>query len=404
MARNRRRVGEGPEAVALALVDKAREVRRKAERLKRVAHEAQVREALSRVELTSALHASLVARAELAGRLRAEAYEVFRMRSRPSPLRRHNRLSRMFDKLLSRLGSFGQAMVIARSGLWRGTGRPLHDLRHMAAYARRGANPDVAPLAPLDQRWYLATYPDVAAARAAPLVHYLVTGFVEGRSPHPLFDDAHYRSQQAADLAATSVSPLEHYRRVGWALGASPHPLFDVAYYLGQAPAVEPGEDLLSHYLRQGAAAGLSPHPLFNPAWYIQSAKGAVSGPPLVHYLAGGWREGFRAHPLVASLWYAERHPEAVERGRDPLTHFVVAGAAAGFSPSPWFDLPHYVAARGAALAPGRNPLVDYLQGGAWAVLEPKPGFPSAAYMAGHPELVRLGLTPLEHWARLAIR
>src|SRR5207237_2798860 len=102
-APNRRRVEEGPEAVALALVDKAREVRRKAERLKRVGHEAQTREAVSRTELTGALHVSLIARAELAARLRHEAFEVFLMRARPGRLRRHNRLSRLVDKGLSRL-------------------------------------------------------------------------------------------------------------------------------------------------------------------------------------------------------------------------------------------------------------------------------------------------------------
>jgi len=51
-------------------------------------------------------------------------------------------------------------------------------------------------------------------------------------------------------------------------------------------------------------------------------------------------------------------------------------------------------------LPPGVNPLVDYLQGGAWTVAESRPGFPTAAYLAATPELVRQGLTPLEHWAR----
>ena len=134
----------------------------------------------------------------------------------------------------------------------------------------------------------------------------------------------------------------------------------------------------------------------------MERAKGASSGPPLAHFLTRGWREGISPHPLVSPLWYAERHPDVAAQGFDPLTHFVVVGAAAGFSPSPWFDLPHYVAARGGALQ--GNPLIDYLQGGAWEVSEPKPGFPTAAYMAGHPELVRAGLTPLEHWARLGIR
>ena len=59
---------------------------------------------------------------------------------------------------------------------------------------------------------------------------------------------------------------------------------------------------------------------------------------------------------------------------------------------------------RGEALAAQANPLVDYLQGGAWAVVEARPGFPTAAYLAATPELVRQGVTPLEHWARRQAR
>jgi hypothetical protein len=35
---------------------------------------------------------------------------------------------------------------------------------------------------------------------------------------------------------------------------------------------------------------------------------------------------------------------------------------------------------------------------------EARPGFPTAAYLASRPELARLGVTPLEHWARRAGR
>ena len=60
--------------------------------------------------------------------------------------------------------------------------------------------------------------------------------------------------------------------------------------------------------------------------------------------------------------------------------------------------------ARGEDLGPDVNPLVDYLLGGAWAVAESRPGFPTAAYLAQSPDLVAEGLTPLEHWARKALK
>jgi len=389
-----------------AMLDKARAVTAKVGRLSRdfagahrLAQQAQVREALTRTELTLALTESLAARAELEARLRDQAVAAFQARG-GGRLRRHNRLSRLLDRILARLWSPGQALVIARSGVWRGTGRPLHDLRHMAAYARRGANPSVAPLTAMDQPWYLETNADVATAGSAPLVHYLVVGGREGRDPGPLFHSAWYGRQNAVELAATSVTPLEHYVRVGASRGLSPHPAFDPAHYLAQAPVLAPGDEPLAHYLREGWHTGLSPHPLFDPAWYAEQAPDTGGQPPLAHYLATGWKAGLSPHPLFDPRWYVEQHPGVAESGMEPLTHFLSNGGFEGASPSPWFDLPAYVEARGEALAPGVHPLIDYLRGGAWAVAEARPGFPTAAYVATRPGLVRRGVTPLEHWAR----
>ncbi|MDZ4370703.1 MAG: hypothetical protein U1C74_04690 [Phenylobacterium sp.] len=125
--------------------------------LRRVAHDAQVREALTRTELSLALFEAAAARTDLESRLRDSALAAWRRIARRRPARRHNRLSKLLDRLLARLGSLGQAIVIARSGVWRSSGRPVHDLRHMAAYARRRANPAVAPLAPFGQASYLTT-------------------------------------------------------------------------------------------------------------------------------------------------------------------------------------------------------------------------------------------------------
>lgn len=384
------------------VLEKARAVARKADGLRRVAHDAQVREAVTRAELSQALHEALAARAALAGRLRATALSAYRAAAgAPARVRRHGRVSRRFDRLLARLGSLGQALVIARSGLWKGEGRPLHDLRHMAAYARRGPNAAVAPLAAFDQAHYVASNPDVAGGRTAPLVHYLLAGGLEGRAPHSLFDEGHYRRTYAAELAGSGVTALEHYVRRGAALGFSPHPAFDLGHYLAQGPELARGEDPVAHYLREGWTRGLTPHPLFDPAWYVRQAGRSARGvPPLVHYLTEGWRAGRSPHPLFDPAWYLERHPDVAAAGLEPLTHFLVSGAAEGRSPGPWFDLAHYAAQRGDALAPGVNPLVDYLQGGAWAVAEPRPGFAAAAYLASRPELVREVVTPLEHWAR----
>jgi hypothetical protein len=365
----------------------------------RLAHEAQVREALTRTELTLALHEALTARAELEARLRERALATFAARG-ARPLRRRNRISRRIDRALARLGSLGQALVIARSGVWRGSGRPLHDLRHMAAYARRGPRADVAPLAPFDQAWYLAQNPDVAGARLAPLVHFLALGADEGRAPALLFDETWYRLRNGEELAATGLTGLEHYVRVGAVRGLDPHPLFDVAHYLAQVPALASWDDPVSHYVREGAQLGVSPHPLFDPAHYTAHAGDLGGVAPLTHYLTEGWRRGIAPHALFDPAWYVQQNPELAESGVEPLGHFITFGGAEARDPSPWFDSRAYLAARGEALGPGGNPLIDYLRGGAWRVAEPRPGFPTAAYIAARPDLARSGVTPLEHWAR----
>ena len=394
MARTRRRLTPGKDAPTAedaadpflpALVAKAGAVAAKVAVLqrdltgaRRLAHQAQVREALTRTELTMALNETLAARAELEGRLREATFAGYLARAGAIHLRRHPRLSRLLDRLLSRLGAWGQGLVIARSGVG-GSGL-------------------------FDAAGYRARYPDVAGQRASPLVHYLLFGAREGRDPHPLFDEAWYAAENAHELAATGLSGLEHYVRAGAARGRDPHPLFDIAHYLAQAPDLAPGENPLSHYLRAGAARGLSPHPLFDPAWYAGQVRGGADSPDLVHYLTVGWRAGWSPHPLFDPRWYLAQRRDAAAAGWEPLTHFVRIGAFEGCNPGPWFDLAHYAAERGAGLAPGVNPLIDYLRGGAWAVADARPGFPTAAYLASRPDLVRAGLTPLEHWARRADR
>ncbi|MFN9849911.1 MAG: hypothetical protein ACK56C_16280 [Alphaproteobacteria bacterium] len=381
------RAGEHPQASGLlhkarAVVERIGALKRDFDGAHRLAHEAEVREALTRSELSLAVQESMIQRAELEARLRGQAVAAHAARY-PSTTRRHNRLNQLADRILARLGPVGHAILIRRSGL--------------VSLPRSGSGL-------FDADWYLAANPDVVTRRLSPLVHYLTTGGREGRSPGPLFDDAYYRTEHAEGLAQTSLTPLEHYLRVGAAGATSPHPLFDPPHYLAQSPELARGEDPLSHYLREGGRLGLSPHPLFNVDWYVRQAPESADQPALLHYLAFGWRRGLSPHPLFDAAWYLEQWPDVAEAGIPPLLHFVARGGFEGRSPSPWFDLSYYVAARGADLPAGVNPVVDYLRGGAWKVSQAQPGAPTAAYIVARPEVIRAGLTPLEHWARRAIR
>lgn len=389
------------DGIPLGLMEKARTLTARTGWMKegfdgalRLAGEAQHREALLRAELTVALHESMSDRARLAARLEQMALSTHAVTARPGRLRRHNRLSRLFDRLLARLGPAGQALVISRSGVWDGhAGR-------IAAYVRRRADPAAQPETHLDQAWYLATYPDVARGRTAPLVHYLLSGGREGRAPGPLFDPGYYARNHAGDLAAHGVTPLEHYMVVGAARGFSPHPLFDPAHYLAQVGPLPAGEEPLAHYLREGWRTGARPHALFDPAWYLRRVGDIGEEPPLLHYLRQGWRKGISPHPLFDSRWYLDSYPDVAEAGIDPLTHFLRQGGVEHRNPGPWFDTRAYVEMRGGALAPDCNPLLDYVSGGAWEIEEIAPGLATAAYLSTRPDSAGSGLTPLEHWAR----
>jgi hypothetical protein len=77
-----------------------------------------------------------------------------------------------------------------------------------------------AAAAIFDRDWYVRAYPDVLASGADPLVHYMVFGAPEGRSPHPLFDPAYYTGLHPE----ARRNPLVHYAETGAAKRYATHP------------------------------------------------------------------------------------------------------------------------------------------------------------------------------------
>jgi hypothetical protein len=380
---------------------------------------AEVREAAARTQTTGGLIAALQGRSDLAAELRRMAWRRYFVAPRPykpveplppppesPPPYRGWRVWRSWSERTPWIPPPPPtpAEVLAHFDVWRPLSDGGPDRAAIEAYVAHGADPEAQPATLFDQTGYLKDYPDVAAEGTPPLLHYLLSGWREGRAFHPLFDATYYAERSADEAAAFDVSPLEHYARSGAAQGVSPHPLFDMIHYAAQGPELLRGEDMVSHYMRQGWAQGLSPHALFDPAWYVAQLDAPPHEPALLHYLRHGWRANLSPHPLFDPGWYLDQNPDVAEADAEPLRHFVLIGAAEGRNPSPWFDLPAYVKSRGDGLTSGDNPLVDYLQGGAWAVAEPRPGFATAAYVAANPELARRGVTPLEHWARRAPR
>jgi hypothetical protein len=78
-----------------------------------------------------------------------------------------------------------------------------HFLRHRTAGG-------VSPLPEFDPAFYLARYPDVAAAGVDPFEHFLLYGFREGRDPSADFDTKFYLHRYLD--GETDENPLLHYR------------------------------------------------------------------------------------------------------------------------------------------------------------------------------------------------
>ncbi|MCA3721043.1 hypothetical protein [Phenylobacterium sp.] len=350
-----------PEAVRLsAAVDAAGQ---RLAVLRAEVQRAETAEALIRLQLGEALAEALGARSLAEARLRASQFDRYRAAAfaHRGPDRR-NRLRRLAEKVLARLGAPGRTLVRARARL--GEGAALFD-------------PD----------WYAAQAPEPVGAD--PLAHYLVWGGDARLSPHPLFDSRFYADRNAAELARTGLTPLDHFLREGAAEGRDPHPLFSLEGYVAQAPELAAtGENPVLHYLRTGAARGLSPHPLFDPEW---------AGGDLVWYLTEGWRTGASPHPLFDPAW---RREQGLDDGEsEPLARFVLTARDTLESPGPYFNSRTYAEARGAAMDPSKDPLSDYLAGGAWAVLGPE-GLHPALALLDDPEAIRSGMTPAEALAR----
>ena len=164
---------------------------------------------------------------------------------------------------------------------------PIFDRVHWALAEGR------EPIGSFDRKYYLARYPDVAAAGINPLVHYVRHGRAAGRkgaADNPAFD-------LYQDLESVARSEL-----------------FDAGYYLRTNPDVGArGLDPLEHFLEVGVWEGKRPNPDFDPDSYRKQFLGVTDSGvnPLVHYiLAEEARAGIRfPKPTSTSTSLTQCHP-----------------------------------------------------------------------------------------------
>ncbi|HTI01648.1 MAG TPA: glycosyltransferase [Acidisoma sp.] len=119
-----------------------------------------------------------------------------------------------------------------------------------------------------DRAWYVARYPDIAAADLDPLLHFIRFGLTEQRDPNRFFDGAWYLENHP-DVSASGYHPLKHYMELGAQSLRRPHPNFDAAWYVSQHP--EAAGNPLIYHLRVGFAAGYPTEKTLNIGDYLPS-------------------------------------------------------------------------------------------------------------------------------------
>ena len=272
-----------------------------------------------------------------------------------------------------------------------GAGKPLEAAAWAASFGASsgsaspggGATPAPAGAAgdPLfDAAYYLARNPDVKAAGVDPLLHYLVSGWKEGRNPSALFDTSYYLKQNP-DVAAAGVNPLLHFEAYGWKEGRDPSLVFSDAKYLAANPDVKAaGVDPLLHYVTYGQAEGrmaflpggtAAADPLVDAAFYDKQLGATLipDGPAAqqqaaASYDATGWRKGLNPDALFDTRYYLARNPDVAAAGIDPLRHYEQYGWREGRDPSAGFSGGKYLAAYPDVRAAGLDPLLHYVQHG----------------------------------------
>ena len=122
----------------------------------------------------------------------------------------------------------------------------------------------------VDANWYVARYPDVAAASIDPLHHYINFGINEERDPNRFFETAWYKKKYP-DVAASGMSPLLHYLLFGAREGRNPHPRFDAVFYVNQHP--EAANNPLLYHIETGEARGWPTEEPLHIADYLPCAR-----------------------------------------------------------------------------------------------------------------------------------
>ncbi len=171
-----------------------------------------------------------------------------------------------------------------------------------------------------DAAYYLENSPDVRAAGADPLVHFIDYGWRERRRPSPEFDTALYLQEQP-EVELAGQNPLLHL------------------LYTSRA---RPDAAALAYVETNAALAGrlqverrlIETSGLFDAEYYLREIGGAIESDPVTHYCRIGWKQKRSVGPKFDAPWYVSNYSDVETAGLNPLLHYITHGAAEGRRPS----------------------------------------------------------------------
>ena len=194
-----------------------------------------------------------------------------------------------------------------------------------------------------DAKWYLEHNPDVAAAKADPVEHYLTIGWKEDRPTTPYFDGKAYL-QMYPDVAKANMNPLAH-----WLL----HGQFEDRY-----ADIHLQEKRLAPFLSVKTA-------IRNIVTYPKSTLN-VMGKHNVdknNKHIDGYLE-LKNSSLFDCKFYKKNNAEIKECNIDPIEHYLMYGWKNNRNPSKKFNNAAYLNMYGDVKKAGVCPLLHYIRHG----------------------------------------
>ncbi len=188
----------------------------------------------------------------------------------------------------------------------------VEDVEEPPARSEEEETADDPVAAEFDRGFYLAAYADVAQAGLDPFLHFMESGWREGRDPSAKFSTEYYL-QANPDVVEANLNPFWHFIIAGRAEGRAPMP---------------PEGDVKEHETRDAAAPQGLQGTEFDAAYYLQENPDVAQAgcDPEWHYFECGEREGRAPNAIFDAKFYARVNPDVADAGISLFEHYRNAG------------------------------------------------------------------------------